>query len=243
MKQSPIQGEHIKKLAWAIWFSQAELAVFREGDWMNAKQDLWEFIKGKEPRPPEKQYAGTPHFGPDTPFGEWFNWHAGPKTMANVQEALRLHLNDLVFDGERPEDLPVCTYPPIKDVEIEVLGYGPDLPFKQSITKSADLVTQARGVLFDHLVSSGILRGQLRVCPTCRRIFLLGRRPRPDQHFHCSIRCSRLAATRRYREKQAKEGGEELKAKDRERSHQRYVKKQQKKYGRKVKVPRRPRKA
>ena len=96
--------------------------------------------------------------------------------MANVQEALRLHLNDLVFDGERPEDLPVCTYPPIKDVEIEVLGYGPDLPFKQSITKSADLVTQARGVLFDHLVSSGILRGQLRVCPTCRRIFLLKRR-------------------------------------------------------------------
>jgi len=243
MNQSEIQEEHIKRLQWAISFSQTDLSAFRDGDWSNAKQDLWEFMRGKEARPPEKQYSGTPTFGSNTPFGEWFNWQAKPGKLAHVHDALKEQLQALAYDHQkRPDNMPVEARP-IKGVNITVLGSTPDLPFKQSISKSADLAVQAEAALFEHLVSSGILRGKLRVCPDCTHIFLHKKKPRADVTFHCSTRCARLAATRAYRERQPTEKEGVIKANDRERSHQRYVKKQQKKLGPKVKVARRLRKA
>ena len=85
-----------------------------------------------------------------------------------------------------------------------------------------------------HLVSSEIVRGQLRVCPQCQRLFLSSRRARSDKTLHCSLRCSRLAATHRYRARQK----QELKQKERERSHRRYVAKQRRKLSAKTKVER-----
>jgi len=48
MKRSPIQTEHIKKLEWAIWLSQANFEEFTEGDWLKSKEGLYDFIYWKE---------------------------------------------------------------------------------------------------------------------------------------------------------------------------------------------------
>jgi len=76
----------------------------------------------------------------------------------------------------------------------------------------------------------------------CQRILLLSRRPRHNKKFHCSLRCSRNAATRSYRERLARAKGEETMEKERERSHRRYVAKQRRKLGPNVSVSRRLRK-
>ena len=73
----------------------------------------------------------------------------------------------------------------------------------------------------------------------CRRIFLSKRRPRADKHLHCSLKCSRLAATHRYRERQR----EELRSKEQGKKlpYNRYAAKLRLKLGAKTKVERRPR--
>src|SRR5215510_9386605 len=44
MAASAVEKVDIKNLEWAIWFSQADLSSLREGDWINLKEDLYDFI-------------------------------------------------------------------------------------------------------------------------------------------------------------------------------------------------------
>src|SRR5205823_12940992 len=89
-------------------------------------------------------------------------------------------------------------------------------PYKL-LVKTATIQSQVSSALASYLVSSGIVAGQIRKCPTCERIFLLKRKPRSDVNYHCSIGHSRLEATRNYRRRQAGK----LRAKDRGRSKRR----------------------
>src|SRR5215468_3610885 len=44
MTASPSRERHIKWLKWAIWFSQVDLSDFRDGDWINLRQDLKDYV-------------------------------------------------------------------------------------------------------------------------------------------------------------------------------------------------------
>jgi hypothetical protein len=250
------QHEHIKNLEWAIWFCQENLSALREGDWINLKEDLYEFIEYGQ-----NTAAVLKAIFPDrgNPGGELkgeFCKTTTEKEIAKVQRGLKRRLSGFAYSKGEQEVavlrklryLDTACVPtqllPITSGAIQLQGFRPNEPFSQSISfgPKPNLQIKVDLALFRHLVSSGILRGQLRNCPECGRIFLLKRKPRSDQTFQCSLRCSRNAASRRYRQRLTKEQGQEVKAQERERSHRRYVTKQQKKFpGSKVKVQRRPR--
>jgi hypothetical protein len=257
MTISAVQMGHIKYLEWAIWFCQETLSNLREGDWINLKEDLYKFIEYGQ----SEVALLKATFGKDAGEGlkSEFCKATSEKEIAEVQGGLKRRLSGFAYTiGEQEvailrklrhlRYLDTASGPvqrlPITNGTITLLGLRPDEPFSQGISfgPMPNLQIKVELALFRHLVSSGILRGQLRNCPECGRIFLLHRKPRSDQTFQCSLRCSRNAASKRYRERLAKERGQEAKAQERERSHRRYVTKQQKKFpGRKLKIQRRPR--
>src|SRR5262249_42878321 len=153
--------------------------------------------------------------------------------IIEIQPALKKRLLALTFSEERHQQLrklgpklgPRFVMTPyqvfrITDGSIRVMGFNPDEPFKERISfgHPLNLKEKIDIALFRRLVSSQILARQLTSCPECERIFLIRRKPRTDMAFHCSIRCSRNAATRRYRERLEKQNSEEVRSKERERS-------------------------
>lgn len=223
MKQSEKQAGHIKQLEWAVSFCQADLETFREGDWLNARDSMYDFVNfGNELTPIDRKD---------------FVRVATDKEIGNAQADINRQLMNLAVDPREPNAEPIV-YGNEVDVMLTVSGSAADQPFAQIVDYELRPSISVTAALYSHLVFSGIARGQLRVCPECGRIFLYGRQPRADKQLHCSLKCSRLAATHRFREKKR----EELKPKERERSHQRYVRKQRLKFGPKTKVERRERK-
>jgi hypothetical protein len=221
MKTPEKHTEHIKRLEWMIWFCQADLKTFSQGDWLNAADSMYDFAD----------------FGdPDSPLHQEFYRYARAKDMVDFQPRVSKVLRRLAVDPQQPnaDD----EYGPLINAQVTIGAFGADQPFEQITESTLELTILGYLALFRHLVASEIVRGQLRVCPQCKRLFLSRRRPRADKTLHCSLRCSRLAATHRYRERQR----EELKRKERDRSHSRYAKSQKRKLGRGTKVGRRPRK-
>jgi hypothetical protein len=88
-----------------------------------------------------------------------------------------------------------------------------------------------------YLVAGGVEKNQIRTCPECKKIFLNRRKPRADKKYHCSNRCAQQYASKEYR----KRTKEELRSKERERSHRRYVSKRRKRFPN-APIGRRPRK-
>lgn len=224
------QPEHIKKLEWAIWLSQADLQTLREGDWANLEVDLADFVRG----------SGT--YTDFAPF--WNDSEKVQRWIASVQRRLKENFERLatmgefqvmrVGQGSTAKKLSAMQFMINGRANVEAWNGEPYKLWLRTNT----IESQVYSALASYLVSSGIVAGQIRKCPTCGRIFLYKRRPRADVTLHCSLKCSRLAATRRYRGKQ----GDKLRVKERERGHRRYVEKQRRKFGPKIKVERRPRK-
>jgi hypothetical protein len=247
MVRSPIEAEHIKQLEWAVWFCQVDLKTLTEGDWINLNDNLVSFLFHSNAR------VGKGILG----ISRLINLKGGGgrirtstrEEIEKLQRALSNDLKALAYDPSIPRSSRMTN--PISDVSLVVEARGPVslTPFSYGLDLgghvqggyNATNEMRVRAAFFEYLVRSGILGQQLRICPECKRIFILKRRPRVDMEFHCSLRCSRLAATRRYREKLSKKDSGVVRAKERERSHGRYVAKQQRKYGPNVKVDRRPR--
>lgn len=225
MKQSEIEAEHIKWLVWAILFSQADLDSLREGDWLNLKEDLYEFIDVPAPI----QHLVLPPAKRD----EFVNL-ISREQVSKIQERIKSDLFAYSYKPDGPSGSPIIR---ARAVEFNFVSFGADMPFHQW-TQALDVVVASRLALGFHLVGAKISQANIRICPECKSLFLIKRRPRKDRVFHCAIRCARLAATRRYRKKRK----EELTLKEKQRSRRRYVERQQRKYGPKVKVGRNPRK-
>src|SRR5262245_37956031 len=226
------QADQVKKLECAMWLSQLDLQELRQGDWMNLAGELRDFVEGS---------GGLTDL--DEATANVYGLESLQKRIGSVQAGLKDHFEKLASmgtfhvmrAGQSPTRKKLSAISFLIDGRIQVEAFEGE-PYRL-LTKTNTITTQAGAALVSYLVSSGIVAGQIRKCPTCGRIFLLKRKPRGDVLFHCSLKCSRLAATRRYREKKV----DELKAKERERSHRRYVTKQRQKYGPKVRVERRPR--
>jgi hypothetical protein len=96
-----------------------------------------------------------------------------------------------------------------------VLGFG--------VRDNIQAATVALGL---HLVGSMLTIEHFLRCPECRTIFISNRQPRSDRRLHCSIKCSRGAASRRYREKLQSQDAERARAKRRyqKKIHEKYPK-------------------
>lgn len=230
MKQSQIQAGYIKKLKWAFWLSQTNLDDLRQGDWINLREDYFEFVYGtKRPQHTNEQNPGGVKFASIPVLAE--------EDFKAIQSGIKTQLLRLAKQQTFPLDYQV---PFAGECIFIALANGPSEPFAPAIWIVNDEI-QALAALWWNLAQSRVTPEQIRVCSLegCQKLFLSIRRPRKDKKkFYCSTRCAKNAATQAYRDRH----NEDLKTKERERSHRRYEKKQRTKYPN-AKVARRPRKA
>jgi hypothetical protein len=214
---------YIKKLEWAISLSQKNLQDLREGDWLNLREELYEFLRGPE--------------APADLRKEIFFKRATLSSIKAIQGELKTRFDQCVDmytswekGGLKEAILGIAPFD-VSGATVHLTAQSPDLSFHQTVS-CEDLKTEVLLKLNNLLEVSGVIMSQIRRCPDadCGRLFLLRMKPRADRNFYCSRRCSGLAATREYRRKKE----EELRAKDRGR----YAKKQRQKYGATTRVGR-----
>ena len=225
-KLSP-QAKHIKCLEWAILLCQANLDECTEGDWLNWKDGLYNFLE-------QLVLVGVPkkrlEYGIQ-PTKEKYIKEVTADHIKEIRNSLMawiksLASNDFVYSLELRNNTKLI--------------FTIDSDFRQffQVIAAGDYVLNAKIAMGSHLVGSGIRLEQIRACPECQIPFILKRKPRPDRNFYCSLRCSRNAATKAYRERNK----DSLREKEKKRNRDRYLTKQQKKYGQKVNVAKKPRK-
>ena len=92
-----------------------------------------------------------------------------------------------------------------KDIEFNVYLGNPSMRFylHANMEPGGDAAAYA---LLRHFEGSGLSLDRVKLCPRedCRNVFVLGSHARTDRMRYCSTRCSRLAAIKAYREREAK---------------------------------------
>jgi hypothetical protein len=237
-------------LEWGIRFTRAELETCRPGDWLNWKEDAYDFLYGEDlgarlsspgmAKQRKAKSSASEQGEPELPEAK-----AGFVAAVDEDEikGIRTVLKDLLSEITSANDETIIIDKfNFREIAVWLPNPGVRFPFSPAFINE-NLNDLARMSLIVHLAGSGLTREQIRNCPECRKAFIIKRKPREDKNHHCSTHCARLAATMKYRNAQVGSKAEEAKRKDRERSHQHYVKKQVAKYGPNVKVARMPRKA
>src|SRR5262249_13773989 len=121
--------EHLKKLEWAVWFAQAKLDGFREGDWLNLKEDLY-------------RYCNVPDTG-ETASGEstirvLFDAEFDVrKPVAAFQKELRQCLTLIAFSGKKQKSQESVDVDLIRNANVYIVAGRPDRPFQQFIQVGA----------------------------------------------------------------------------------------------------------
>lgn len=216
----------MQKLEWAIWFSQVPFDSLREGDWVNLRQDLYEFVSGA-PDVASSLKSVTAGLGTWTEDREKL---LSSENISTAQASLKKWFQSLA------ENRVFSMRPSVKMAGMMIRPVGASgYTIEMSPYQWQDRLYWALG---HHLQLSRIIPGQIRICPECGRVFLRRKKPPTGVVIHCRHGCAQLAATRRYRDKKR----EQLKQKERERSRRRHVEKQRRRHGAKVKVDQRPRK-
>ena len=209
----------------AVWFSQVPFNSLRDGDWLNLRQDLHEFVAGA---PDVVRSLRSSVVG----LGTWAEDRKvlSQENISTAQASLKKWFKGLA------EKQAFNARPSVKMASMMIRPVSDGYIFEVSPNQWEDKLYSALG---HHLQLSRIAPGQIRICPECDRIFLRRKKPPVGVKPHCSHKCAQQAATRRYRNKKK----DEINVKERQRSHRRYVKKLQKSHGSNVKVASRPRKA
>jgi hypothetical protein len=178
------------QLAWAVRFAQTNLSTWRDGDWLNAWDDVVKLamVDGQFP----EVVLGV---RPDRGSVPW---------TKKVLEALQSRLRDLFeqIDGIRTATTPE---PPIapRRAKIRVWGDWSVLP-TDSGKRLVALYTSDDSDRHSRLVDALLLRvadlltridlSRLRRCPECRRLFVAFRRQKFD-----TPQCSQRDRLRRFR--------------------------------------------
>jgi hypothetical protein len=91
------------------------------------------------------------------------------------------------------------------DVHFRVYLQDASMPFFLGVNMELGR-SSAIYALLRHFEGSGLSAGRVRRCPRegCGNLFVLGSHERMDRMRYCSVRCSRMAATRAYHQRQAK---------------------------------------
>lgn len=192
-----------ERLGWALWFAQADLGEWRDGDWLNALEDVEDlaFTGGAQPA---RGYLGLiPVKGqPEVPkIKAW---------LTPLQEAIRDFIERL--DKERGEAL--CATPSLQK---EGAFIPINIPFKGEAKFVAAYPYRRLGVAYapkdpsarDAFITGMVLRvgdlltridlSRLKRCPECNRLFLAVRRQRFD-----TAQCSLRDRVRRFRQNPAR---------------------------------------
>jgi hypothetical protein len=201
--EEEIRSDHESKIRWVIAFSTVNLDRLRPGEWITLKEDLFDFLNVSGQIFPGSRKRTTPR---------QHRYKISLRELRDIQKDL-VFLLDALASG-KPSDYTMR-------VKKTVFFFGCSSlksPFiwDCAVQGKLDAVWIAFGA---HLVGSRITQERILRCPECQGVFLSSRKPRADRQLHCSIRCSRNAATRRYREK----SGPAIQAKDRTRGKRRYA--------------------
>jgi len=226
MKPTPIEAAHIEMLEWAISLSRAKLDEFREGDWLNLKEDLYNFvIKNSFPESSrEAPLIGA--LGKKEDFIGQLGKDELKDGQQDLKRMLRRVAEERVFTLRMNRNAPART--------IFFYGaLGPSQRFQQAIY-CPDPLSQVSFALGSHLIGSGLRAEQIRVCPECQSLFLAKRKPQAGRSHYCSTKCSMRAAGKAYQVREKK--------KLQEKAHARYEAKVRRRPGLKTaKISRRPR--
>ena len=241
MKKSSVEVEHMERLQWVVLLSQMDLNALREGDRMNLKEELYEFIYGKGfLNVPGGGIQRTVTYQDDrfrvTRLSEKASFvkKISPQFVREVQAFIKRCLLSI---ANSQDNYPLSIEFPLEKGLLSVSANDSSQPFSISWTSGFKLAANVAFLI--HLAGSGVTKDMIRTCPQCQGLFILKRKPRRDRNFYCSPRCSRNAATIAYRTRKKAE----LMDKERKRSKRRYLDKQRRKYGPNVKVAKRLHKA
>jgi len=196
--QRAARSWHIKQLNWIVNLMRARREELREGDWLNIRQDLSEFIGWTTPTASLLRAIGRRPDKPPQLAGVKRELGAklgtmDSKDLKQIQESVKRFLQS--FAGGA--NLHVCAWG-----QETYIAFRVDESFQpfQWMVYHRDLATAVEIALGLHLVSAAISAEQIRNCPQCGELFLIKKIPRTDRNFYCSVKCTRLAATHRYRE-------------------------------------------
>jgi hypothetical protein len=208
-----------KRVQWVIHFIGQDLHHFRQGDWLNLRDDMWLFLRGL----PLGQYEELRR----VPFTAEETQQFTPESFAAVQQSARDMLQRIAKTNARVQYKP----PEGRVMSEEVAGKIDKVYFDFSRPGPLRLY-----VLAEHLSDafrfalgaalSAVDITDIREClsPACRTIFFAGH---GRQRF-CSSTCKTREGSRRFRERY----GEELK----EKAHTYYERKVRAKLGAGVRI-------
>ena len=125
------------------------------------------------------------------------------KELPELQAGLRKRFQDLatlravkIFNSDDSKDSYSSStiVPADGPIELSAIEGEPYRHRVQANSVNAYVYT----ALASHVVTAGIVGGQIRTCPVCDRIFIMKLKPQPKRQFHCSIQCTNRATFRRY---------------------------------------------
>ena len=195
MARTEIQRESFRQLEWALSFSQLDLAGWSKDQMQRLDYDLVTFIQRARGVVSDRVPSFLPSKG----------------SFLRLQKGIESRFKDLaemapvrVVGDKGIENARVSSASFPVDGAIDILAIEGE-PYRQMI-KAREQEPKVYAALASHLLTSGIIAGQIRRCPECHKIFLLKVKPQPDREFHCSTKCTNRATFRRYKDKQAERG-------------------------------------
>ena len=245
MTESQNLEGYIQKIEWTIWLYPVDLSALTDGGWLKLKEELYDFFtadlewtfasKSKPLTKSDIVALARLIEQSETQFRDdedaWDSLEEGDydRRVALDQRDKKEWVK--VVDAKILEHVQAALKETIDDAITQTSFLHPDTDrdfyYADSHGPEGDTLSDiAVARLRSYLVAAGIGPGQIRTCDECKKIFLARRKPGADKRSYCSTRCGQLCATRAYRKRnQAK-----LKAKERDRSHNRYVAKQHQKH-------------
>ncbi len=186
-KQLGRMGTNEDRLRWALWFAQADLSQWREGDWLNALEDAVNVAYEREQPPVYAQSLVI--------------WWRG-KSVDDAKSwltPLRAALRDFFENVHKGEDAKVpgkvsCVFLTMHRPRRLRVRYEPSVP-------ESGMQNYPKGFIAETLLQVGdfltrINMSRLKQCPECNRLFLAVRRQRFD-----TPECSLRDRTRRFHQK------------------------------------------
>ncbi len=218
--EEQIRTVHLKKVKWAIAFSQISLQGFKANQLLQVKKDLYEFLYGDQRfLPGADKRQGIKNSTAQIKYihqqqMESFANKLSVRQLHKVQGRLFQSLNEWVCHA-----YPGTLFMGAKQVVFGFSWSTLQSPFVWDVVVH-DVVPASIIALGAHMVGSRITPDHLRRCPEsdCGSIFLASQKPRADRKHYCSLGCSGNAARRSYRERERAS----IQQKDRDRSKRRY---------------------
>jgi hypothetical protein len=207
---------------WAGWFCTQNVNALNSRDWVEIRHELYRFIYADVQTLEESSIALISGAANERFFEE-----ATRDFVSQVQEHYNSFLRKLAT-GKKDEIFFAVTpvRAPVRPFGLGLVLFDRSSPVGFSIFGN-DLEVEAHITLANHIVAGRIVLDQIRICPECNNLVIIETKPRRDRTYHCSLRCSRLAANRSYRQRKR----DEIRERDKQRYQEKIRRKRVKKHG------------